>query len=61
MTRRNILTSLPKKGESLIEKTIDIVGSSIAIDCIGSGFSISQIESPISNPSKPTTAQISPA
>ena len=38
-----------------------IVGSSIAIDCNASGFSKSATVSPISKPSKPTIAQISPA
>ena len=38
-----------------------IVGSSIAMVFIASGFSISATVSPISNPSKPTRAQISPA
>ena len=38
-----------------------IVGSSIEIAAIGSGFSISANVSPISNPSIPTIAQISPA
>ena len=54
------LPSLPKKGESLMVKSIDIVGSSIAIGGSGSGFSKSQIVSPISNFSNPMTAQISP-
>ena len=54
------LPSLPKKGELLIVKSIDIVGSSIAMGGSGSGFSKSQIVSPISNPSMPVMAQISP-
>lgn len=52
--------SLPKNGESLIVNNMLIVGSSIAIGSSGSGFSKSQIVSPISNPSMPTSAQISP-
>ena len=54
------LPSLPKKGESLMVKSIDIVGSSMAIVGSGSGFSKSQIVSPISKFSSPTTAQMSP-
>ena len=54
------LPSFPKKGELLIVNTILIVGSSIAIGLSGSGFSRSQTESPISKPSIPTSAQISP-
>jgi hypothetical protein len=38
-----------------------MVGSSIAMVCKASGFSKSAMVSPISNPSIPTTAQISPA
>ena len=38
-----------------------IVGSSIVIESKGSGFSASHITSPISKPSIPVTAQISPA
>ena len=53
--------SFPKKGESLIVNNILIVGSSIAIVFIPSGFSRSATVSPISNPSRPTSAQISPA
>ena len=53
--------SLPKKGESLIVNNILIVGSSIAMVCKASGFSESATVSPISNPSIPTMAQISPA
>ena len=53
--------SFPKKGESLIVNNILMVGSSIAMVARLSGFSISQTESPISKPSKPTKAQISPA
>ena len=41
-------------------KSIDMVGSSIAIVGSGSGFSKSQIVSPISKFSRPTTAQMSP-
>ena len=40
--------------------TILMVGSSIAIGFNGSGFAKSAIESPISKPSIPTNAQISP-
>ena len=54
------LPSRPKKGELLMVKSIDIVGSSIAMGGSGSGFSKSQIVSPISKPSIPTMAQISP-
>jgi len=46
------LPSLPKNGESLMEKSIDIVGSSILMVGNASGFSASQIESPISNEDK---------
>ena len=38
-----------------------MVGSSIAMVCNASGFSKSAMVSPISNPSTPTMAQISPA
>ncbi len=44
----------------LFVKTIDIVGSSIFIEGSASGFSKSAIVSPISKPSIPITAQISP-
>ena len=54
------LPSLPKKGESLIVNNILMVGSSMAMGGNGSGFSKSQMVSPISKPSTPTTAQISP-
>ena len=54
------LPSLPKKGESLMVKSIDMVGSSMAIGGRGSGFSMSQMVSPISNFSRPITAQMSP-
>ena len=54
------LPSLPKKGESLIANSILMVGSSMAMGGNGSGFSKSQIVSPISKPSTPTTAQMSP-
>ena len=40
--------------------SILIVGSLMAIGSKGSGVSTSQIESPISKPSIPTSAQISP-
>ena len=54
------LPSLPKNGESLMVNNILMVGSSIAIGGKASGFSKSQTVSPISNPSIPTNAQISP-
>ena len=54
------LPSFPKKGESLMVKSILIVGSSTAIGGSGSGFSKSAIVSPISNFSRPITAQMSP-
>ena len=53
--------SLPKKGESLMVNNILIVGSSIAIVCKASGFSKSAMVSPISKPSIPMIAHISPA
>ena len=53
--------SLPKNGELLIVNSILIVGSSIVIDGRASGLSGSEIVSPISKPSSPVTAQISPA
>ncbi|MPN20259.1 hypothetical protein SDC9_167637 [bioreactor metagenome] len=40
--------------------TMLMVGSSMAIGFSGSGLRMSQIESPISKPSIPTSAQISP-
>jgi hypothetical protein len=46
---------------SLIVNNILIVGSSIAIVFNASGFSESAIVSPISKPSTPIIAQISPA
>ena len=52
--------SLPKKGESFIVKIMLMVGSSIFIGGNASGFSISAIVSPISNPSIPLMAHISP-
>ena len=55
------LPSRPKKGELLIVKSILIVGSSTLITGSGSGCSASQTVPPISNPSNPTSAQISPA
>jgi len=55
------LPSLPKKGELLMVKSILIVGSSISIGFIPSGFSKSATVSPISNPSMPSMAHISPA
>ena len=54
------LPSLPKNGELLIVKSIDMVGSSIAIVGNASGSFTSAIVSPISKPSIPITAQISP-
>ncbi len=53
--------SFPKNGLSLIVNNILIVGSSMAIDANFSGASKSATVSPISNPSIPTRAQISPA
>ncbi|OPZ01274.1 MAG: hypothetical protein BWZ11_01774 [Bacteroidetes bacterium ADurb.BinA395] len=41
-------------------KTILMVGSSTAMGFNGSGWSASAMESPISKPSIPTSAQISP-
>ena len=55
------LPSFPKNGESLIVNSILIVGSSMVIEGRASGSSISDMVSPISNPSKPDIAQISPA
>ena len=49
-----------KNGESLMVKSMLIVGSSMAIGGSGSGFSKSHIVSPISNFSKPMMAQMSP-
>ena len=54
------LPSRPKNGESLMVNNILMVGSSIAMGSSASGFSKSAIVSPISNPSIPTSAQISP-
>ncbi len=54
------LPSLPKKGLSLMVNSILMVGSSIAMVCNCSGVSISATVSPISKPSIPTIAQISP-
>ena len=54
------LPSLPKKGESLMVKSMDIVGSSMLMGGSGSGFSKSQMVSPISKRSNPTMAQMSP-
>ena len=48
MTGVTNLPSLPKNGELLIVKSIDIVGSSIAIVGNGSGSFTSAIVSPIS-------------
>jgi hypothetical protein len=56
------LPSFPKNGESLIVNNILIVGSSIEIAVpLLQDFQISAIVSPISKPSTPTIAQISPA
>ena len=52
--------SRPKKGLSLMVKVIDIVGSSMAIRGSGSGLLASATVSPISKPSIPTSAQMSP-
>ena len=52
--------SRPKKGESLMVKSMLIVGSSTAMGGKASGVSQSAMVSPISKRSKPTTAQISP-
>ncbi len=53
--------SLPKKGELLMENNMLMVGLSISIVGIASGVSGSAIVSPISKPSIPFTATISPA
>jgi hypothetical protein len=55
------LPSFPKKGESLIVKIMLIVGSSMVIGGMPSGASKSATVSPISKPSMPLKAQISPA
>ena len=54
------LPSRPKKGESLLVKVIDMVGSSMAIRGSASGVLTSAMVSPISKPSMPTKAHISP-
>ena len=54
------LPSCPKNGLSLMQKVMDIVGSSMAIGSNASGSLKSQIVSPISNPSIPIIAHISP-
>ncbi len=54
------LPSRPKNGLSLMVKVIDIVGSSIAILGRGSGLSGVLTVSPISKPSMPTSAHMSP-
>ena len=54
------LPSRPKKGLSFMVKVIDIVGSSMAMRGRASGVSASATVSPISNPSSPTMAQMSP-
>ena len=54
------LPSFPKNGELLMQKSMLIVGSSTSIGGRASGFSKSAIVSPISKPSRPTTAQMSP-
>ena len=55
------LPSFPKNGELLIENNMLMVGLSISIVGKASGISGSAIVSPISNPSIPFTATISPA
>lgn len=42
-------------------KRMLMVGSSMEMAAMATGFSASAMVSPISNPSRPTTAQISPA
>ena len=54
------LPSLPKKGESFMVNVIDMVGSSMAMRGSGSGLFMSATVSPISNPSMPTSAHMSP-
>ena len=55
------LPSFPKNGELLIENNMLMVGLSISMCGNASGFSASAMVSPISNPSIPFTATISPA
>ena len=52
--------SRPKNGESLMRKSIEIVGSSMAIAGIASGCSASQMVSEMSMSEMPTIAQRSP-
>ena len=54
------LPSLPAKGELLIEKIIEIVGSSTAMRGRGFGFSGSVMVSPMFTPSMPARATMSP-
>ena len=54
------LPSFPKKGLSLMVKSMDIVGSSMLMAGSGSGCSASQMVSPISKCSRPMMAQMSP-
>lgn len=54
------LPSLPKKGELLMVKSMDIVGSSMAIVGRASGLSRSATVSPMSKLSNPTMAHMSP-
>ncbi len=54
------LPSLPKNGLSLMVKVIDMVGSSMAMRGSGSGLATVDTVSPISNPSMPTRAHMSP-
>ncbi len=54
------LPSFPKKGESLMVNNMLMVGSSMAMVCSPSGCSQSATVSPISKPSSPTMAQMSP-
>ena len=61
MSGGNKLPSLPKNGESLMVNSMLMVGSSMAIFGNASGKSKSAMVSPISKPSMPTIAQMSPA
>ena len=54
------LPSFPKKGESLMVKSMLMVGSSMLMGGRASGFSKSQMVSPISKFSSPMMAQMSP-
>ena len=55
------LPSLPANGDTLAEKSIDTVGSSMRISGSATGFSGSAMVSPISMASMPATATMSPA